>query len=255
MTDRTAPLFILAGGLGKRLRAITRDRWPKPMVPIEVAGTQHPFLEFVLARFAAVGVRDAVICTGHLGAQIPAYFGDGAAFGLHLQYDDAQDLDTGARLHHALQRFPSERILVSCGDVYLDADLAVLTETLDEHPEWDAVLALVAPGEAAANVALAASGQVTGYGDGAEDAKCLEAGCFALRPGAFGHADVGPDLSLAHDLLPRLAKAGRLGGVRIDGRFFDIGTPEGYRHFADFAGQGGAMTLGGNAGLREVVES
>lgn len=246
MKTRLPPLFVLAGGLGNRLREITQDRWPKPMVPVEYDGVAHPFLEFVLAHYAACGGREAILCTGHLGGQVSAHFGDGSGFGLHIAYDDAgENADTGARLAHALHRHPAETCLVACGDVFLELDPARLVALLEEHPRWDAVLAVVKPGPgmAQANVAADDDGRVFAHGAGMARARWLEAGQFALRAGALCGMEIAPAYSLTADFFPRLLNLNRLGSLPVDGAFFDIGTPAGYRRFATHVAQGRAAPL------------
>lgn len=246
MKRRLPPLFVLAGGLGTRLREITRDRWPKPMVPVEFKGASHPFLEFLLARYAASGGRDVVLCTGHLGGQFHAHFGDGSRFGLRIDYDDAgEEADTGARIVHALKRCPFETCLVACGDVYLDADPAQLVAVLEDHPQWDAVLAVVTPrpGTTAANVAADDDGKVRAHGAGTADARWLESGHFVLRAEALSGVGTEPGFSLAADLFPRLADQERLGALPVDGVFFDIGTPAGYHRFSAYVSKGHATPL------------
>ena len=73
---------IMAGGKGTRLRAITNDEIPKPMVPI--AG--KPILQWQIETLRRSGVTDILLITGYLGEKIEAFFGDGVAFGVHIGY-------------------------------------------------------------------------------------------------------------------------------------------------------------------------
>jgi NDP-sugar pyrophosphorylase family protein len=92
------PLALLAGGLGTRVRGISPNL---PKALFEVAG--HPFIAHQLALLRRGRIRRVVICTGHLGAQIEAYVGDGAAFGLRVHYSREDDrlLGTGGALKNA----------------------------------------------------------------------------------------------------------------------------------------------------------
>ena len=74
-------MLILAGGLGTRLRPLT-ERLPKCMVP----ANGKPFLEHQLRLLASRGVRDIVLCVGHLGERVLEYFGNGHRFGVSLTY-------------------------------------------------------------------------------------------------------------------------------------------------------------------------
>src|SRR5262249_14233570 len=73
--------FVLAGGLGSRLRERFGDL-PKPLVP--VAG--KPFLARQLEWLAAQGVREVVLCLGHGADQVEKTLGNGAPAGVRLFY-------------------------------------------------------------------------------------------------------------------------------------------------------------------------
>ena len=64
-----APLVILAGGLGTRLREETEFR-PKPMV--EIGG--KPIIWHIMKYYSAWGIREFIICTGYKGEMIKDYF-------------------------------------------------------------------------------------------------------------------------------------------------------------------------------------
>ena len=55
-----------------RLQSVVRDR-PKPMA--EVGGS--PFLAWLVSSLREQGVRQIVLCTGHLADFVEDYFGDG----------------------------------------------------------------------------------------------------------------------------------------------------------------------------------
>src|SRR5437763_1513869 len=66
---RTLRTFILAGGLGTRLRAVSGNR-PKGMMPV---GGQ-PFLARLVERLAEQQLSDIVLCLGYGAAEIRSYF-------------------------------------------------------------------------------------------------------------------------------------------------------------------------------------
>lgn len=63
------PLYILAGGLGTRLRSVTGENIPKPMV--EVFG--KPFLYWLLKHYVNQGFSDITLCTGYKAEMIEDY--------------------------------------------------------------------------------------------------------------------------------------------------------------------------------------
>jgi len=114
--------MILAAGLGLRLRPITAHT-PKALVP--VAG--RPMIEYSLLFLRSGGIRQVIINLCHLGGQIEDYLGDGAKFGLQIEYSrEPVLLDTGGAVLKA-KPFLAEGpfIVINC-DVMIDLPLAEL---------------------------------------------------------------------------------------------------------------------------------
>lgn len=73
---------ILAGGLGTRLKPYTTSL-PKPLMPIN---GELPILEIILRQLKGSGFERVTLATGHLSEIIQAFFGDGAKWGLSIDY-------------------------------------------------------------------------------------------------------------------------------------------------------------------------
>ena len=72
---------IMAGGKGTRISSIASDI-PKPMIKIE----GKPVLEREIECLRNQGFSDLIITVSHLSDRIMDYFGDGSAFGVHIEY-------------------------------------------------------------------------------------------------------------------------------------------------------------------------
>src|SRR5260370_1414690 len=125
---------VLAGGLGTRLGARTRDV-PKGMV--RVAG--EPFVQRQLALLADQGFSRVILGIGHLGSQVRDFVGDGGRFGLVVEYaDEGEELrGTGGALRLAFDAGLLEnRFAVLYGDSYLPIDVTPVWEaaTRDSRP-------------------------------------------------------------------------------------------------------------------------
>src|SRR2546425_1802803 len=81
MTGELFPVAILAGGLATRLRPQT-DEIPKSLIDIN----GEPFIVHQLRLLSARGFRRTVLCVGYLGAMVQQVVGDGADFGLWVEY-------------------------------------------------------------------------------------------------------------------------------------------------------------------------
>ena len=119
--------FILAAGLGTRLRPLT-DVLPKPLVP--VAG--QPLVERAVTQLVAAGVSEIAVNLFHLGDQIADHLGDGSAWGARVTYfrEGPEVLGTGGGLKNAeaFLRGGGETFLLVNGDVWHSFDLAQLVD-------------------------------------------------------------------------------------------------------------------------------
>src|SRR6186997_2673100 len=99
MTASDLPVAILAGGLATRLRPIT-EKIPKLLV--EVAG--EPFFSHQLRLLKSAGLTRIVLCVGYLGEMIVDQYGDGAKWGVKIEYvfDGPKLLGTAGALIRAL---------------------------------------------------------------------------------------------------------------------------------------------------------
>ena len=109
---------ILAGGKGTRLRPYTTCV-PKPLVPI---GDTYSILEIVLHQRRASGFQRVTLAIGHMGHLIRAFVGDGARYGLTVDYtDEFTPLGTIGPVLNVLDRLP-EHFLIMNGDVLTNLD-------------------------------------------------------------------------------------------------------------------------------------
>ena len=108
---------ILAGGKGTRLRPYT-TLIPKPLVPL---GGKYSILEIILMQLARSGFTRITLAVNHLSHLIMAYFGDGARFGLQIDYSiEEGELSTIGPL--TLINDLPENFLVMNGDILCNLD-------------------------------------------------------------------------------------------------------------------------------------
>ena len=135
--------MILAAGRGERLRPLT-DTTPKPL--LEVAG--KPLIGYHLEALARAGFTEVVINLSWLGEQIRSRLGDGAAYGLAIEYsDEPAALETAGGIVQALPLL-GERFVVVNADIFTDYDFTrlrsmdslahlVLVDNPDHHVRGD----------------------------------------------------------------------------------------------------------------------
>lgn len=87
------PIFILAGGLGTRLKEETEFR-PKPMVPVG----NHPILWHIMRWYSHFGFKRFIICSGFKSEVIKSYFLNYAS----LNSDFTIDIKTNELTVHSI---------------------------------------------------------------------------------------------------------------------------------------------------------
>jgi len=121
--------MILAAGRGERLRPLT-DTTPKPL--IEVAG--KPLIIHHLERLRDAGYTHILINTSWLADKIQDRLGDGARYGVHIQYshEGPEPLETGGGIFRALPLLGRDPFLVVNGDVFTDFPFETLKHRLKQ---------------------------------------------------------------------------------------------------------------------------
>ena len=93
-TNIPGKAVLLVGGRGTRLRPLT-DKIPKAL--LEVHG--KTIIEQLFDLLKKYGIRDIVLCTGHLREKIKEHFGDGSKSGVNIAYvEEDEPLGTAGPL-------------------------------------------------------------------------------------------------------------------------------------------------------------
>ncbi len=109
---------------------------PKPLMPVG----DRPILDVIIRQLARHGFERVTIVTGHLAELIEVFFGDGAKYGLGIDYfREDEPLGTAGAL--ASLDDLGDHFLVMNGDVLTDLDYAAL---LGDHVESGAAATIAA---------------------------------------------------------------------------------------------------------------
>ncbi|MFF8815870.1 sugar phosphate nucleotidyltransferase [Streptomyces pactum] len=226
--------ILLVGGKGTRLRPLTVNT-PKPMVP--AAGV--PFLTHQLARARAAGVRHIVLATSYLAEVFEPYFGDGSAFGLHLEYvTEEEPLGTGGAIRNVATRLtsgPHDPVLVFNGDILTGLDIRAL---IDTHRSTGADVSLhltrVPDPRAFGLVPTDATGRVTAFLEKPQTPEeivtdQINAGAYVFTRSVIDTIPAGRPVSVERETFPGLLAAGaHLQGMVDSTYWLDLGTPQAF---------------------------
>ena len=110
-------VFILAGGLGTRLRPLT-ETVPKPMLTVG----DKPILELIIEQFKEYGFRNFIISINYKGEIIEEYFKDGKKFGVNIEYiRETKKLGTAGSIALVKEKFIKPFIVIN-GDILTGID-------------------------------------------------------------------------------------------------------------------------------------
>jgi NDP-sugar pyrophosphorylase family protein len=216
------PLALLAGGLGTRLGSLAAQT-PKALV--EVAG--KPFLAYQLELLASQGIREIVICCGHLGDAIHAFAGDGHAFGCRIQYshDGPELLGTGGAIRKALPLLGSE-FWVMYGDTYLTAQFAAVLDTFRKEGKFACMAVLRNSNRWDTSNVEFMNGTLIRYSkqQRTPSMQYIDYGLSLFSAEAFRNWSGTRAFDLSQ-MQEQLTEQGEMAACEVHDRFYEIGTP------------------------------
>ncbi|MCI0432611.1 MAG: NTP transferase domain-containing protein [Gemmatimonadetes bacterium] len=223
---------IMAGGFGTRLKPLTISR-PKPMVPV----ANRPMMEHIVELLKRHGITDLISILYFQPEQITSHFGDGASFGVSMQYVTAEsDFGTAGAVRNAADLIGDTRCLVISGDVLTDFDLSA---AVAEHETRgaEATIALTAVENPLAYgivIVNPETGLIERFLEkptwGQVFSDTINTGIYILEPAALARVPPGANTDFSRDLFPAmLSDRARLYGHIAHGYWRDVGNIDEYR--------------------------
>lgn len=219
-----AKAVLLVGGLGTRLRSVL-PATPKALASV---GTKS-FLDLLVRQLRYQGIRNMVMCTGHLAEQIESEFGDGHAWDVVIEYSrETQALGTAGAIKLAEPYLREvDDFLVMNGDSFLEVDFDDFVRFHRGHGGLVTIAGWRAKNAARyGTVRMGASGRVTAFEEktGNDSPGLINGGVYVFNRAVLEHIPETP-ASLERDVFPHLLDQGVF-AMEQHGMFIDIGTPE-----------------------------
>jgi MurNAc alpha-1-phosphate uridylyltransferase len=218
--------IVLAAGLGTRMRPYN-GHVPKPLVTVR----GRSLIDYGLDRLAETGVERAVVNVHHLADAVERHLASRKRPRIIISDERENLLGTGGGIAKALPQLGAAPFfLVNSDTLWLDGvkpNFARLAESFDADA-MDALL-LLAPTvgslgyQGRGDYSMLDDGRLRRRGEN-EVAPFIYAGAAILSPTLFANAPQGA-FGLT-SLFDRAAEAGRLFGLRLDGVWMHVGTPE-----------------------------
>lgn len=225
---------ILAGGLATRLGNLTRSQ-PKSMLKF----LGKAFLEYQLELLGRGGIKNVVLCLGHMGDQIESHFGNGRKYGVNIKYSFEDRLLGTAGVLKKAEALLDNIFFTMYGDSYLFLDfslamsyfksqskLALMTvyKNYDRYDRSNTVIE--------GNLVKKFSNK-----EKTEDMVYIEYGANIFRREVLEMIPENQFYSL-DDLFPTLIDKEELLAFEVKERFYEIGSPQGLKEFEDFIRKG-----------------
>ena len=111
--------IIQAGGKGTRMRELTQDKIPKPLLLIN----EKPMIEWQILQLKEYGINEFVLIIGHLGEKIEEYFSDGSKWGVSINYvRENTPLGSAGSLFYVKKFAINKDVILVFGDVMFELD-------------------------------------------------------------------------------------------------------------------------------------
>lgn len=227
-SNKTPPqeAFVLAAGLGTRMRPIT-DKIPKPLVKVH----GKAMLDYALDALDAAGVTKTVVNVHYLADQIEVHLQGRQGQQIIISDEREKLLDSGGGVAHGLHHFSQDEMFILNADSFW---VEGATPNLSQMTaQWDAakmdILLLVAPMtvavgfDGAGDFFMDGEGRLQRRGD-AKAAHFVYAGAILMRRDLFDTID--DEVFSLNRLFDTALKNDRLFGVRLDGLWLHVGTPQ-----------------------------
>jgi len=219
-------IVILAGGLGKRLQALTRGR-QKVLAKID----GKPFIALLIEFIASQGGQRFILCTGHGAEAVERTLAD-AFPKLDIVFSrEEEPLGTGGAIKQAAALVHSPRFLAMNGDCFCVIDYGQL---INRHisRKAAATIAVTRLDDAReyGTIEIGSDGRIEAFKEKQPAAApaLINTGTYCLNKDVFDLAKTPQKFSIEYDFFPRLVGKG-FWSFEVPNKFVDIGTPERYQ--------------------------
>jgi MurNAc alpha-1-phosphate uridylyltransferase len=229
-------MVILAGGLGTRLRPLT-SQVPKALIPIG----GKPFLHHQIDLLKRQGIRDIVLCVGHLREQVQDYFGDGRWLGMRIRYSEEEDhlLGTAGAIKNA-ESLLGDDFFLMYGDSYLMIDYREVMRYFRRFDRLGLMVVWKNVDRFERSNVMVEGNLVTAYNKDQQSPGMVYINyCLSvLRKEAFVFIPAGRPFS-QEEFYQTLIDQGQLLAFEVEQRFYEIGSPRGLEEFGMLVASGG----------------
>jgi mannose-1-phosphate guanylyltransferase len=212
---------LLAGGKGRRLQPFTTTI-PKPLFPIG----EKPIMQIIIEQLKTFGVSEFIISLGYLGGLIEAYFGDGSKFGTKITYiHENEPLGTAG----AISLLPEldESYIFMNGDILSTVDFNAAYKQHLSNGSLMTICTFEKKVQSSLGVLqLDGEQNVTAYIEKPITSHIVSSGIYIMSPEINSFIPKQVKLDIPELVQKLIAGKYPISTFAIEGKWFDIGTPE-----------------------------
>ena len=223
-------IAIICGGLATRLENLAKNI-PKSMIEIQ----EKPFLEYQIENCKKNGIKDFVLCVGHLSDYIENYFGSGKKFNINIKYSHDGDKLLGpiGALKNA-ETLLDDIFFMMYGDSYVFVDFEKVYDYFQKTDNKALMTVFQNCDKIDISNVVIKNKKVVKYNkEKTKDMLFIDYGVSIFRKKILDEIPKNTFYS-TKDLFSNLVDQDNLLSYEIKKRFYHIGTPESLKEFTDY---------------------
>lgn len=217
--------IILAGGLGTRLRNITKYV-PKPMADIN----GKPFLEYILNYLRFYKIQRVILAVGYKAEIIKNYFGFKFKDISILYSEEKELLGTGGAIKQAISLTKEKDVFILNGDTFFDIDLERFYKFhKDKKSKISLALKRMENFDRYGVIEVNNNNKIVAFLEKKQrESGLINGGVYLIDRNFFLSLDLPNKFAFEKDFLEKYYSICNFYGLPFDSYFIDIGIPEDY---------------------------
>lgn len=192
-----------------------------------------PILEHILEWLRQNNISNVVISVGYLGKMIRDYFKSGREWGMKIEYITSPPLGTAGQLKATEGKIGGSFVCLY-GDALLEINLR---EVIDFHFRHKALATMTLMRYSTEMkygfMETNREGLLTGWKEKPTVSGDINVGCFVMEKGFLSYIPRGRMFGMDQAFGKAMDAGEKVYGVRVEGRFTDIGDRKAYREAND----------------------
>lgn len=232
-------VVVMMGGLGTRLKEYTAD-CPKPLVDVN----GRAFFDYEFSLLLQAGFRKFLFCVGYRADMIMDHYGDGSEYGVRIDYSvddigpESKLLGTGGAIRKALDILDRD-FMVTYADSFMDIDYGevIYRYACAKASGCRSLMTLFHNfGKYDTSNVIYENGRLVLYDKKnlSDRMQYIDYGISMFERSLFEEYPEGVRFDLA-EIQTGLSARGELEGLIVNKRFYEIGSPDSYKAFIDYA--------------------